>query len=258
MSLGCSLSVVIVERSVCRPARPSNILTTSLIYFRFFVSPWLRSCHLCLQKCHLFHTLSLSKAFDLSFTPTGKLSVRRNKGVKWNVASMVCAKTTDAHIKQVAAAAFRSATVDADEAQAQVPRLRDTLRSDNAEQPDVARGAIMARATTALSGPNSRAEMVRYPLGAFYHSSLATGWAAGMPRDVALLFAGASQAGVDIESLSSGEAPNSTVLSRAARKRLAETAAEKRFARVPKIDGRLGNMGGVSTSNRARDVFKFC
>jgi len=100
--------------------------------------------------------------------------------------------------------------------------------------------------------------MVRNPLEAFYHSSLATGWAAGMPRDVALLFAGASQAGVDIESLSSGEAPNSTVLSRAARKRLAETAAEKRFARVPKIDGRLGNMGGVSTSNRARDVFKFC
>jgi len=145
VSLGCSPSVVIVERSVCRPARPSNVLTTSLIYFRSSASPWLRSCHLCLQKGHLPHTLSLSKGFDLSFTPTGKLSVRRKKGVQSNVASMVCAKTTDAHLKQVAAAAFRSATVAVDEAQAQVARRRDALRSDVAKQPDVARGAIMAR-----------------------------------------------------------------------------------------------------------------
>jgi len=250
VSLGCSPSVVIVERSVCRPARRSNILTTSLIYFRFSVSPWLCSCHLCLQKGHLPHTLSLSKAFDLSFTPTGKLSVRRRKGVQWNVASMVCAKTADAHLKQVAAAAFRSATVAADKSQAQVARRRDALRSDVAEQPDVARGAIMARATTALSGPNARAAMVRNPLGAVYHSSLATGLAAGMPRDVALLFAGASQAGVGFGSPSSGEAPNSTVVRRAVGKRFAETAAEKRIAQVARIDGRLGNVGGASTSNR--------
>jgi len=214
------------------------------------VSPWLHSGHLCLQKGHLPHTLSLSKAFDLSFTITGKLSVRRKKGVQWNVASMVCAKTTDAHLKQVAAAAFRSATAAADEAQAQVARRRDALRSDVAEQPDVARGAIMARAAMALSGPNARAAMVRNPLGAAYPSSLATGLAAGTPRDVALLFAGASQAGVDFGSPSSGEAPNSTVVRRAVRKRLAETAAEKRIAQVARIDGRLGNMGEASTSNR--------
>jgi len=56
--------------------------------------------------------------------------VRRKKGDQWNVASMVCAKTTDAHLKEVAAAAFRSATVAADEAQAQVARRQDALRSD--------------------------------------------------------------------------------------------------------------------------------
>jgi len=205
---------------------------------------------LCLQKGHLPHTLSLSKGFDLSFTPTGKLSVRRKKGVQSNVASMVCAKTTDAHLKQVAAAAFRSATVAVDEAQAQVARRRDALRSDVAKQPDVARGAIMARGTTALSGPNARAAMVRIPLGAVYHSSLATGMAAGMPRDVALLFAGASQEGVDFGSPSSGEAPNSTVVRRAARKRLAETAAEKRIAQVARLDGRLSNVDGASMSSR--------
>jgi len=31
---------------------------------------------------------------------------------------------------------------------------------------------------------------------------------------------------------------------------LAETAAEKRIAQVARIDGRLGNVGGASTSNR--------
>jgi len=156
--------------------------------------------------------------------------VRRKKGVQWNVASIVCAKTTNAHLKQVAAAAFQSATAAADEAQAQVARRRDALRSEVAEQPDVARGAIIAGAATALSGPNARAAMVRNPLVVAYHLSLATGLAAGMPRDVALLFAGASQAGVDFGSPSSGEAPNSTVVRRAVRKRLAETVAEKQIA----------------------------
>ena len=163
---------------------------------------------------------------------------------------MVCGKTTDAHLKQVAAAAFPSATAAADEAQAQVDRRRNALRPDVAEQPDVARGAIMDRAATALSGPNARAAIVRNPLGAAYHASLATGLAAGMPRDMALLFAGASQAGVDFGSPSSGDAPNSTVVRRAVRKRLAETAAEKRVAQVARIDGRLGNTGGVIASTR--------
>jgi len=92
--------------------------------------------------------------------------------------------------------------------------------------------------------------MVRNPLGAVYHLSLATGFAAGMPRDVALLFAGASQAGVDFGSPSSGEAPNLTFVRRAVHKRLAETAAEKQIAQVARIDGLLGSVGGASTSNR--------
>ena len=208
------------------------------------------SCPFCLQKGHLPGTLSLSKAFDLSFTPTDKLSVRRKKGAQLNVASMMCAKTTDAHLKQDAAAAFRSSTAAAEEAQAQISRLRDALRSDVVEQPDVARVAITARGATALLCPNARAAMLRNPLGATYHPSLATGLSAGMPPDVALLFSGASQAGVDFGSPSSGEVPNSTVVRRAVRKRSAETAAEKRIAQVSKIDGRLGSVGGASASIR--------
>jgi len=119
--------------------------------------------------------------------------LRRKKGVQWNVASMVCGKTKDDHLKQVTAAAFRSATAAADEAQAQVDRRRHALRSDVAEQPDVARGSVIDRSTTALSGPNPRAAIVRNPLGAAYHASLATGLATGMPLEVALLFAGETQ-----------------------------------------------------------------
>jgi len=160
-------------------------------------------------------------------------------------------KTTDAHLPQVAAPAFRSATAAADEAQAEVARCRDALQSDVSEQPDVARGGILARAAAALSGPNARAAMVRNPRAAFYHSSLATGLSAGMPRDVALpLYAGASQSGVDFGDSLSGDATNSTILRRAVRKRLADAAAEKRIEQVPRIEGRLGSVGGASTSIR--------
>ena len=151
---------------------------------------------------------------------------------------------------QVAAAAFRSATVAADEAQAEVSRRRDALQSDVPEQPDVASGAILARAAVAQSGPNARSAMVRNPRAAFYHSSLATGLSAGMPRDVALLYAGASPAGVDFGDSLSGDAPNSTIVCRAVSKRLADAAAEKRIAQVPSIEGRLGSVGGASTSIR--------
>jgi len=192
----------------------------------------------------------LSKAFDLSFTPKGKLSVRRKKGVRWCAESMVCGKTTDAHLTQVAAAAFRSATAAADEAQAEVARRRDALQSDISEQPDVARGAIMARAAAALSGPNARAAIVRNPRAAVCQYSLATGLSAGMPRDVAFLYAGASQAGVDIGDSLSGDAPNSTNVRREVRKRLAEAAAENRIAQVSRIEGRLGSVGGASTPIR--------
>ena len=159
-----------------------------------------------------------------------------------------CGKTTDAYLKQVAAAAFRSATAAADEAEAQVDRPRNALQSGIAEQPDVARGAIMDRSATALSGPNARAAILRNPLGAAYHASLENGLSAGIPRDMALLFAGAIQKGVDCGSPSSGDAPNSTVVGRAVRKRLVETAAEKRIAQVARIEGRLGSTGGVISS----------
>jgi len=48
----------------------------------------------------------------------------------------------------------------------------------------------------------------------------------------------------------SGEAPNSTNVRRAVRKRLAEAAAEKQIAQVARIEGRLGSVGGASSSIR--------
>jgi len=132
----------------------------------------------------------------------------------------------------------------ADEAQAEVARRRHALQSDVSEQPDVARGAIIARAAEALSGRNACAAMERNPRAAFYHSSLATGLTAGMPRDVALLYAGASKAGVDFGDSLSEKALNYTIVRRAVRKRLAEGAPEKRIAQVSRIEGRLGSGGG--------------
>jgi len=106
------------------------------------------------------------------------------------------------------------------------------------------------RVAAALSGPNARAAMVRNPRSAVYHSSLATGLSEGMPRHVALFYAGASQAVVEFGDSFSGDAPNSTIVRRAARKRLVEAAAEKRMAQVARIEGRLGIVGGATTSIR--------
>jgi len=108
----------------------------------------------------------------------------------------------------------------------------------------------MARAAAELSGPNGRAAMVRNPRAAVYHSSLATDLSAGMPREMALLYTGASQAGVDSGDSLSGNAPNSTIVRRAVRKHLAEAAAEKRIAQAASIEGRLGSVGGANTSIR--------
>jgi len=163
---------------------------------------------------------------------------------------MVCHKTTDEYLKQVAAAAFQSATSAADEVQAQRARRQNALHVDIARQPDVARGAIMAQAATALSGPNAHVALFTNPSGAAYHSSLPSGLAAGMPRDVAQLLACASPAGVDFGAPSSGEVPNPGIVRRAVRKRLADTGADKRIAQVERIDGRLGNADGASSSAR--------
>lgn len=69
-----------------------------------------------------------------------------------------------------------------------------------------------------------------------------------MPRDLALRFAGASQAGVDFGPPSSRETANWTVVRRAVRKGSAETAAEERIAQVANIDGWLFNAGEASIS----------
>ena len=176
--------------------------------------------------------------------------MRQKKGVRWCAESMACGKTTETQLTQVAVAAFRSATGAADEAQAEVARRRDSLQLDASKQQDGARGAIIARAAAALSGPNARAAMVRNPRAAVYHSSLATGLSAGMAREMALLYAGASRAGVDFDDSMSGDAPNSTIQRRAAHKRLGDAVAEKRIAQVARIDGRIGSVGGASTSIR--------
>jgi len=112
----------------------------------------------------------------------------------------------------------------------------------------VARGAITARAAVSRSGPSARTAMVRNPRVDVYHSSLATDLSTGLRRDVALLYAWASQAGVDFGDSLSGDAPSCTIVRRAVRKRFADAAAEKRIAQVARIEDRLGSMGGASTS----------
>jgi len=63
----------------------------------------------------------------------------------------------------------------------------------------------MAHAAAAMLDPSALFATVRNPRAAVNRSSLATGLSTGMSRDVALLYAGASQARVDFcDSLSGG------------------------------------------------------
>jgi len=70
----------------------------------------------------------------------------------------------------------------------------------------------MVRVADAITGHHARAALVTNPRGAAYHKAYAGGIGSGMAENVALLYAGATQAGIEFGELASGEVPNSEVV----------------------------------------------
>lgn len=109
---------------------------------------------------------------------------------------MVCAKVQPEHLEAREPAALVTASTEGDARLQRMQRRATALVTDIVDPSPVGLSVSMTRTVEALSGPSARAAMVVNPRGALYAKAHATALAAGLPNDVALLYAGAEQAGV--------------------------------------------------------------
>jgi len=164
--------------------------------------------------------MSLTKAFTLGRTKNGRLSIRQKKEARFEPRFTVCPKTEAVHLERQAASARRAATLKADRREAVEVQKRAALRPDANNLPPAARAASMVRVAATMTGHHARAAMVTNPRGAAYHRAYAGGIGSGMAENVALLYAGATQAGIEFGASASGEVPTSEVVRRGIHKRL--------------------------------------
>jgi len=210
----------------------------------------LHSCTLCFEEGHLPHTMSLMKASTLGRTQSGRLSIIKKKETRFEPRFMVCSKTQPVHLVREAESARRAAALRADRGEAVALRKKAALRTDVTSLPPAARAAFMTRVADALTGPHARAALVNNPRGAAYHKAYAGGIAGGMSENTALLFAGATQAGIEFGESAPGEIPNSDVVRRGLHKRLEKASATKHKGHVDRIVALMSTLSGPVGSVR--------
>jgi len=194
--------------------------------------------------------MSLTKAFTLGRTQTGRLSIIKKKETRFEPRFMVCSKTQPVHLEREAESARRAAALKADRGEAVALRKKAALRTDVTSLPPAARAASMTRVADALTGPHARAALVTNPRGAAYHKAYAGGIAGGMNENTALLFAGATQAGIEFGESAPGEIPNSDVVRRGLHKRLEKASATKHKGHVDRIGALMSTLSGPVGSVR--------
>jgi len=124
------------------------------------------------------------------------------------------------------------------------------LHTDVINLSPAARAASMVRVADAMTGHHARAALVKIPRGAAYHKANAGGIGSGMAKIVALLYAGATQAGIELGESASGEEPNSEVVRPRILKRLQKASATKKKAHADRISKLLGALSGPTGSSR--------
>ena len=194
--------------------------------------------------------MSLTKAFTLGRTKNGLLSIRQKKETRFEQRFMLCPKTESVHLKRQAASARRAATLKADRREAVEVQKRAALHPDVTNVSPAARAASMVHVADAMTGPHARAALVTNPRGAAYHGAYAGGIGFGMAENVALLYAGATQAGIEFRESGFTEDPNSDVVRRGIHKRLQKATATKKKAHVDRINTLLGALSGPDGSPR--------
>jgi len=138
---------------------------------------------------------------------------------------MVCRKAQPMHLERKAESEHRETAVKADRGEAIALRKKAALRTEGTSLPPAVRTASMTRVVNALTGPPARAALVTDPPGASYHKAHAGGIAGGMRENTALLFAGATQAGIEVVESAPGQISNSEVVRRGLHQQ-AENASE--------------------------------
>jgi len=194
--------------------------------------------------------MSLAKAFTLRRTRRDRLSIVKNKETRFEPCFMVCRKTQAVHLEREAELARHAAALKADRGEAVALRKKAALRTDVTSLPPAARAASMTRVADALTGPHARAAFVTNPRGAAYHKAYAGGIAGGMNENTALLFAGATQAGIEFGESAPGEITNTDVVRRALQKRLKKASASKHKGHVDRMSALMSTLSGPVGSVR--------
>ena len=88
------------------------------------------------------------------------------------------------------------------------------------------------------------------PRGAAYHKAYAGGIAGGIDENTALLFAGATQAGIEFGESAPGEIPKSDVVRHGLHKRLEKASATKHKGHVDRIGALMSTLSGPVGSAR--------
>jgi len=187
--------------------------------------------------------MSLTKAFTPERTQTGRLSIFIKKETRFEPRFMVCRKTQPVHLEREAESAHRAPALKADRGEAVDLREKAALRTEGTSLPPAVRAASMTRVANALTGPFARAALVTDPRGAFYHKAYAGGIAGGMSEYTALLFAGATQAGIEFVESAPGQISNSDVVRRGLHKRV-------EIARATKHKGHMDRIGALMSTLR--------
>jgi len=216
----------------------------------WFLPVFVCSCTLCQKQGHLPITMSLSKAYELNVSVTGRRSIRKLRKATYTVEFMVCEQVQPVHLVRAATAARLEATAAADADHAIERRRAVALQPGVVDLTSAGRADAMDRALDAHSGPNARAAVARNPQGEVFHREYARGLRAELDPREARLYAGAMQAGERFGSSSVGRVPNSAELAGAIHKALSSRSRQKRNEQAANIANRLGQLSGPAGAPR--------
>jgi len=188
--------------------------------------------------------MSLSKAYELKVSPTGRRSIGKLRPATYQVEFMVCEQVQPVHLACAATVARLEAPAAADADHAIERQPAAALQPHVVELTAGGRVEAMDRALDAHSGPNARAAVARDPQGETFHREYSRGLRADLDAREDRLFAGAMQAGERFGSSSVGQVPNSAELAGAIHKALSSRARQKRNEQAAIVANRLGQLSG--------------
>jgi len=194
--------------------------------------------------------MSLSKAYKLNESATGRRSILKLRQASYTVEVLVCEKSQSVHLVRAATAARLEATA-ATYADHEIERQRAVAQQPGVvEMTSAGRADALDRALDAHSGPNSPAAVSRNHRQEMFHWEYARGLRAEQDPRESRMYAGAIRAGEIFGSSSVGHVTNSAELAEAMHIALSSRSRQKRNDRAANIANRLEQLRGPAGSHR--------